>query len=92
MKDYIIKRVQSTAEYIVSRKCTVREAASVFGVGKSTVHADMQYKLKELDPELYAKVKEILEYNLSVRHLRGGEETRKRYKAALIVRPGKKRG
>ena len=49
------------------------------GVSKSTVHSDMNEKLKKLDEGLYLRVRRILEYNLSVRHLRGGRATKNKY-------------
>lgn len=67
------------AEYITENKCTIRECASVFGLSKSTVHGYMHTKLKFVDAELYEEVQDILDYNFSVRHLRGGESTKKRY-------------
>ena len=38
LKDYIIERVVEIANYIVESGATVREAAKVFKVSKSTVH------------------------------------------------------
>ena len=38
MKDYIEQRVIAIANYIVENDATVRCAARVFGVSKSTVH------------------------------------------------------
>ena len=74
-----IDRIIGEAEYILENKCTVREGATHFGVSKSTFHADVSYKLKEIDLKLYEEVKELLEYHFSVRHLRGGEATRRKY-------------
>ena len=79
MKDYISKRVIETAEYIIENSCTVRAAAKYFNVSKSTVHSDMGSKLKYLDTVLYHKVHRILDFNFSVRHIRGGEITRQKY-------------
>ena len=39
-------------EYIVKNKSTVRAAAKVFGISKSTVHTDVTQKLEEIDPGL----------------------------------------
>lgn len=80
MQDYIVERVREIAEYILSTKATVRSAAKEFMVSKSTVHTDMSVRLAELDNDLYLKVREVLDYNFSVRHLRGGESTCKKYK------------
>ena len=38
MKDYIEERTLEIAKYILSEGATVRQAASIFGVSKSTVH------------------------------------------------------
>lgn len=73
-------RVLKSAEYIVEKKCTIRKAASVFGVSKSTVFTDMSSRLPLLNYKLYEEVKKILEFNLEVRHLRGGESTRRKFK------------
>ena len=67
------------AEYVIKSGSTVRTTAKVFGISKSTVHKDLTYKLKLINPGLYQEVKEILDKNKSERHLRGGEATRKKY-------------
>lgn len=38
MKDYIEQRAVELAEYIIGNNATVRGAAKVFNVSKSTVH------------------------------------------------------
>lgn len=77
-----IERVLREAAYVLENKCTVREGAKRFGVSKSTFHADVTYKLKSVDKKLYEEVKRLMDYHFSVRHLRGGEATRKKYKNA----------
>lgn len=79
MQDYIRKRVLEIGDYIMETKATVRQAATVFGVSKSTVHKDMTERLPALNKRIAVRVKDILEYNKSERHLRGGEATRKKY-------------
>ncbi len=71
--------ITQIATYIAQTACTVRDAGEEFGIGKSTVHKYMTEKLEAIDPELYKQVRKIIDYNLSVRHLRGGEATRKKY-------------
>jgi putative DeoR family transcriptional regulator (stage III sporulation protein D) len=44
------------------------------------VHKDLTERLPEINPDLANNVKEILEYHKSIRHLRGGEATRVKYK------------
>ncbi|MDE7464010.1 MAG: sporulation transcriptional regulator SpoIIID [Clostridiales bacterium] len=76
MKDDTFNRVIALGQYITQNAATVRDAAKHFGMGKSTVHKDVTDRLKDADPALYEKVRVVLDYNLSVRHLRGGEATR----------------
>ena len=71
-------RAVELGKYIVSTQCTVRDAAKIFDMGKSTVHKDVTERLYSIDTELCLKVREILDYNLSVRHLRGGEATKRK--------------
>ncbi|MFW5856091.1 MAG: sporulation transcriptional regulator SpoIIID [Bacillota bacterium] len=79
MKDYIRERVKQVANYIYETKATVRQAAQIYGVSKSTVHKDVTERLKTVDPELAERVKHVLEYNKAERHIRGGEATRRKY-------------
>ncbi|MDL2280797.1 sporulation transcriptional regulator SpoIIID [Selenomonadales bacterium OttesenSCG-928-I06] len=80
MKEHIRKRVLDICEHILNTNETVRQAASVFGVSKSTVHKDMIERLPEINKKLALKVKNVLETNKAQRHIRGGEATRKKYK------------
>ena len=43
------------------------------------VHKDVTERLRDIDPDLYERVKEVLGVNLRERHLRGGESTRRMY-------------
>ncbi|MCH5162796.1 MAG: sporulation transcriptional regulator SpoIIID [Clostridiales bacterium] len=76
MKDDTFDRAIALGQYIAQNAATVREAAKQFGMGKSTVHKDVTERLKLADPTLYDRVRLVLDYNLSVRHLRGGEATK----------------
>ncbi|MGI6492393.1 MAG: sporulation transcriptional regulator SpoIIID [Peptococcaceae bacterium] len=80
MQEYIQKRVLEICNYILETQATVRQAAQVFQVSKSTVHKDMTERLPSLNKQLARQVKVILEYNKAERHLRGGEATRRKYK------------
>lgn len=75
----IENRIMKTAEYISSTGCTVRQAAEMCGISKSTVHKDMSERLKKIDPDMYDKVESVLKHNKEVRHLRGGEATKNKY-------------
>ncbi|NLA58035.1 MAG: sporulation transcriptional regulator SpoIIID [Firmicutes bacterium] len=84
MRDYIRKRVLEIGIYIINTKATVRQAARVFGVSKSTVHKDMTERLPRVNEELAAQVKKVLEINKAERHIRGGEATRKKYRKKCV--------
>lgn len=72
-------RVLEMAYLMLDGRRTVREVAKMIGFSKSTVHQDLTTKLEKYDYSLYLEVKELLEYNKKVRHLRGGEATRLKY-------------
>jgi len=80
MKRNIEIRVFNEAEFILKNKCTVRQMCKYFFVSKSTVHFDLSFRLKMLDLALFKKVDKVLKFNLSQRHLRGGEATKIKYK------------
>ncbi len=80
MKQDIEIRVLEEAEYILKEKLTVRAVAKIFNISKSTVHYDLSYRLKKINKLLYDKVNKLLKFNLSVRHIRGGQATKLRYK------------
>jgi putative DeoR family transcriptional regulator (stage III sporulation protein D) len=73
------ERCETIGQHVVETGATVRAAAVYFGVSKSTVHKDLTFKLKYINPALYNSVKEILEINKCQRHLRGGEATKRKY-------------
>lgn len=79
MQDYIRRRVLDISSYILESKATVRQAAIVFGVSKSTVHKDITERLPSINKKTANQIKDILEFNKAERHLRGGEATRKKY-------------
>lgn len=58
---------------------TVRSVAKIVGFSKSTVHNDVTIRLKEIDYDLYIKVQDVLNYNKKIRHIRGGEATKRKY-------------
>jgi putative DeoR family transcriptional regulator (stage III sporulation protein D) len=80
MQEYIRRRVMEVSSYILESSATVRQAAQVFDVSKSTVHKDVTERLPRLDGKLATKVRSILELNKAERHIRGGEATRKKYR------------
>ena len=77
--NYINSRVINEAEYMIHTGKTVREIARIFKVSKSTVHKDLHERLLKIDKEKYKNVEDILKYHIDIRHIRGGESTRKKY-------------
>lgn len=71
------ERIRKEAKYFYENYSTVREVAKIFNVGKSTVHKDITERLLNIDHALYIKVQKVLQYNKKVRHIRGGEATRR---------------
>ena len=82
MHDYIKERTLKIGNHVVKTRKTVRMIAKDFGVSKSTVHKDLTERLPEIDPSLAHKVNELLQYHKSVRHIRGGEATKRKYELA----------
>ena len=79
MWEYMERRVRQSAEYILATNATVRACAEHFGISKSTVHKDITERLAEIDAELCKKVRKVLDLNLSERHIRGGNATKRKY-------------
>ncbi len=79
MDPYIEDRVLDIASYIIETGATVRNAAGVFGVSKSTVHKDMTERLKQLNTSMANDVAAVLETNKEERHIRGGYATYLKY-------------
>jgi len=83
--DSIIKERVLNASYLfLNKSSTVREVAKIIGCSKSTVHKDFTERLPKIDNSLFEKVKELLDFNKQIRHIRGGEATKKRYE---ILKP-----
>lgn len=80
MKDLLETRVVDEARYILKYRSTVRAVAKIFGVSKSTVHHDLAHKLLNIDAKLYRRVDALLKFNLSMRCIRGGEATRRKFR------------
>lgn len=77
------ERALEVGRYLVRSGATVRAAAVVFGVSKSTIWKD-QSRLQERHPGLWQEVQIVLQRNKAERHLRGGEATRRKYRGAVV--------
>ena len=85
MKDLVEERAVELGRYIVTNNATVRAAAKQYGVSKSTVHTDVSRRLASFDPLLHEQVRAVLNQNKAQRHIRGGQATRRKYRAAENV-------
>ena len=86
MKGILEDRAVRLGEYIIEHQSTVRDAAAVFGVSKSTVHKDITTLLPKLNAGLYKEVRAVLDINKEERHLRGGEATKLKYELLKRIR------
>jgi putative DeoR family transcriptional regulator (stage III sporulation protein D) len=76
----IRQRVIDIANYIIENNATVRDVAKKFNISKSAAHMDASIRLQKVNPLLYKQVKKVLDYNASIKHIRGGESTRRFHK------------
>ena len=79
MNSLIIKRVLDEAKYMLDTKQTIREIATIFNVSKSTVHKDLHERLRDINFGLFEQIDCILKYHIDIRHIRGGQSTKKKY-------------
>lgn len=79
MDKYIISRVLEEAHYMIENKSTVRDIANIYQVSKSTVHKDLQERLREINKTLHKKVDTIFREHIETRHIKGGESTKQKY-------------
>lgn len=79
MNSIIFRRVMDETNEILNSKKTIREVTKIYNVSKSTVHKDLHERLYYINQERYKKIQEIFKYHIDIRHIRGGESTKKRY-------------
>ncbi len=76
----IKKRIIKEALFIINNNATIRQTATEFKVGKSTIHKDMTERLKPINLSLFKRVQQVMNEHLQTRHIRGGEVTKRKYK------------
>ncbi len=84
MKSILEERTIKEAKLLIQTKKTLRELATELKIGKSTIHKDMQIRLKKIDESLYQEVEKVFKEHINIRHLRGGESTKKKYQKNKI--------
>jgi len=85
MEEAIRLRCLHIAAYMIDNKATVRQAAEVFQISKSSVHKDVTDRLEHINPSLAAQARVVLNVNKSERHIRGGLATREKYQQRLAI-------
>lgn len=75
----ILKALRS-ADLIVSKGVSIREAAKELGYSHSVVHTYIHSPVKDLYPELYSEVVKVLQINRQEATDRGGQATALKYK------------
>lgn len=80
MYNYINNRVIKEADYYMNNNKTIREVAKHFNISKSTVHKDLKERLPLIDNLLSINVNNLIKNHLNIRHIKGGESTRLKYK------------
>ena len=73
------ERAVAIGRYVADTGATVRQAAAIFGISKSTAHKDLVVRLKYENYSLFCQVNKILQKNKRERHIRGGLATREKY-------------
>lgn len=76
-------RIIKVAKYFLDNNLTIREVADKFDISKSSIHLDLTTRLKNIDSDLFKEVKKQLDYNKSIRHIRGGAATKKYWENRL---------
>lgn len=85
MNPEIKKRVLGIFWHTVTTRQTVRETAEKFGVSKSTVHDDLTRKLPKLFTKgFHEEALNVLDWNKSERHIRGGQATKEKYEKGMV--------
>lgn len=80
MNANIVSRVLKEAEYMIKTDKTIRQLAIEFNVSKSTVHKDLHERLAYINYNIFEQIDSILKNHNDIRHIKGGESTKKKYK------------
>lgn len=78
------ERIIREANYVIATNKTIREVARDLNVSKTSIHRDLSYKLQKIDYDLYLKVKNIFIEHNNIRHIKGGEATKKKYMRMIV--------
>ena len=90
MRQDFEKRCVRLGRYIAQTGATIRQTAKAFSLSKSLVHKDVHERLRLVQPGLYEEARRVLAYNQSVRHLRGGAATKRRWALLRSLRDARR--
>lgn len=68
----IKKRIVDEAEHIIKTKEIIRQNSQIFNISKSSIHNDIQNKLKKLNNEIYEKMNPIMQDHIEKKHNKNG--------------------
>lgn len=80
MHEHIRQRCVRLAHLLIETGDTVRALAMKTGYSKSTIHKDLTERLRQINEPLANEVNNCLQYNKAMRHIRGGEATKEKWK------------
>ena len=75
----IYERVLKEADYVIVNNATVRQTAKEFGMSKSCVYRDLSELLPQYNLKMSAEVISVFQINKALRHIRGGQATKRKY-------------
>lgn len=75
----IYERVLKEANYVIVNNATVRQTAKEFGMSKSCVYRDLSELLPQYNLKMSAEVISVFQINKALRHIRGGQATKRKY-------------
>jgi putative DeoR family transcriptional regulator (stage III sporulation protein D) len=76
----IEERAIEIGKYLIdNEEMTVRSLSKIFNLSKTTIHNELTVRLPKANLEVANKVKEILDYHKEIKHIKGGEATKRKY-------------
>ena len=75
----IYERVLKEADYVIVNNATVRQTAKELGMSKTCVYRDLSELLPQYNLKMSAEVISVFQVNKALRHIRGGQATKRKY-------------
>ena len=81
MKD---NRIIKEAKFYLNNQTTLRNMVSIFKRSKSSIHKDLQERLRKINYDMYLLVKEKMKTNFDNKYIQGGLATKIKYKRGIL--------